>query len=242
MARLRFGTVIVAGVVALGAIATGVHAQVTPPAAATPATIAVTTQATTPATTPATHPLTRPISKPVPQPAPKPADKPLWTQLTPAQKTALEPLHGEWDALEGVRKQKWLEFTKSFATMSPEEQQRVHERMRVWVKLTPDQRKVARHNFVQAKTIAPHEKSATWESYQQLPDAQKQKLAEQAARKPLTNLPPTRAAQHATPPALHATLACPAGSVRNTASAAPACIAPAAPAAPGIVTSAAPAK
>jgi len=173
MRRLRFGMLVLAGAVALAS--NGLRAQTAP---AAPAATAV-----------------KPAVKPVPKPAAKSADKPLWNQLTPTQKIALEPLHGEWDPLEGVRKQKWLEFTKSFATMTPDEQQRVHERMREWVKLTPEQRKVARQNFVQAKTIAPNEKSATWETYKQLPDAQKQKLAEQAAHKPLTTVAPAKATQ-----------------------------------------------
>ena len=131
--------------------------------------------------------------------------------------------------------------------MNPDEQQRVHERMREWIRLTPEQRKLARSNYIQSKTIAPNEKSATWESYKQLPDDQKQKLAAQATHKPLTNLPPAKAPQNATAPALHGTLACPAGSVKNTASAAPPCVAVApvaqAPAAAtAIVTSSAPVK
>jgi hypothetical protein len=225
MRRLRFGMLIVAGATALASL--GLRAQVAPPAAAAPA----------PA--PVASIVPRPVPKQAPKPAPKSADKPLWSQLTPIQKTALEPLHTEWDPMEGVRKQKWLEFTKSFATMTPEEQQRVHERMREWVKLTPEQRKLARQNFIQSKTIAPNEKSATWESYKQLPDAQKQKLAEQATHKPLTGLPPQKPGQHAPAAALHDTLACPTGSIKNTAAATPGCVpAPV----PGMVTSAAPAK
>jgi len=187
MRRLRFVTPVVAGAIAL-ACAAGLHAQVAPPAAA-PAPAAIPPL------------LAKPAVKPVAKPSSKLGDKPLWSQLTPAQKTALDPLHGEWDPLEGVRKQKWLEFTKSYATMKPDEQQRVHERMREWIRLTPEQRKLARSNYIQSKTIAPNEKSATWESYKQLPDAQKHKLAEQATRKPLTNLP-SKAAQHATAPVL----------------------------------------
>lgn len=164
------------------------------------------------------------LAKPVAKPAVKTADKPIWSQLSPAQQVALEPLHAEWDPMEGVRKQKWLELANHFATMKPEEQQRVHEKMRAWVKLTPDQRKLARQNYAQAKTISPVEKSATWESYKQLPDEQKQKLAEQAVHKPLTNLPSTKAVSRPAP-VLHGALACPAGSVKNTASPTPACVA-----------------
>jgi hypothetical protein len=68
--------------------------------------------------------------------------------------------------------------------MSPLEQQRVHERMRQWMKLTPQQRNLARENFNKARKLAPGEKAATWESYKQLPEEQKRKLAKAATRKP----------------------------------------------------------
>jgi len=132
------------------------------------------------------------------KPAARAADKPVWSQLSPAQRLALEPLHAEWDPMEGARKKKWLELANHYASMSPEEQQRVHERMREWVRLTPAQRKAARQNFTQARTIAPNEKTATWESYKQLPDEQKQKLAEEARRK-APNGKPTAAASSAAP-------------------------------------------
>jgi hypothetical protein len=181
-------------------------------------------------------------AKPAPRAAVKTADKPVWNQLSRTQQIALEPLHAEWDPMEGVRKQKWLEVANRYAAMKPEEQQRVHERMREWVRLTPDQRKAVRQNFAQAKTISPDTKSATWESYKQLPDDQKQKLAEQAKRKQLTNVPAAKPAQHSVTPVLRGVQACPAGSVRNTASATPACVAAAPSAGPGIVTSSAPVK
>jgi hypothetical protein len=163
-------------------------------------------------------------AKPAPKLAVKPADKPVWAQLSKTQQAALEPLHAEWDPMEGVRKQKWLALAKSYATMKPEEQQRVHERMREWIKLTPEQRKVARQNYTQSKTIAPDQKSATWESYKQLPDEQKQKLAGQASRKQLTNLPPAKATPRGT------AAAAVAGNANGTAAAAPANTAATAPA------------
>ena len=192
--------VAVCSALALAICAAGLHAQPAPPAPA------------------------KTVKAPV-----KAGDKPLWNQLSPAQKIALEPLQKEWDPMESVRKQKWLELAKSYATMKPEEQQRVHERMREWVRLTPAQRAAARQNYTQAKTLAPNEKSATWESYKQLPDAQKQKLAEQAARKQLTNLPPAKSTPRSTTPVLRS--AQPGAAPLATP-----------PVAPGIVTSAAPAK
>lgn len=121
--------------------------------------------------------------------------KPFWTDLTPTQQQALAPLAQEWDKLDTFRKNKWLAIGNRFSSMKPDEQQRVQERMREWVALTPEQRRVARENYVRARKLKPDQKSAQWEEYQQLPEEQKRKLAADAAsRKQVTTLPPP--AQH----------------------------------------------
>lgn len=125
-----------------------------------------------------------------PPSAPAQPDKPLWRALTPAQQLALAPLSGEWDKMEGARRQKWLEIANRFSSMKPDEQQRVHERMRDWVRLTPAERRVVRENYSRTKKLDPGKKSAQWQQYQQLPEEQKKKLAADAARrKQVANLP-----------------------------------------------------
>ena len=109
--------------------------------------------------------------------------KPLWQDLSNAQQLALQPLKNEWDVMEGTRKRKWLEMSRRFASMSRAEQDRVHERMRQWVRLTPEQRNLARENFTRTRKLAPGEKTATWESYKQLTPDQKRRLAQTGARK-----------------------------------------------------------
>lgn len=122
---------------------------------------------------------------------PQPAVRPLWTELTPAQQQALAPLASEWNQLDAFRKNKWLAIGNKFAGMKPDEQQRVQERMRDWVALTPEQRRVARESYARAKKLNPDQKSAHWEQYQQLPEEQKKKLAAgAAAKKPVATLPP----------------------------------------------------
>ena len=156
----------------------------------------------------------------------------LWTQLSRPQQLALEPLVGEWDKMEVARKQKWLEIANRFSSMKPDEQQRVQERMRAWIKLTPEERRLARENYTLSKTIDKGQKSAQWEQYQALPEEEKKKLAADAAiKKQVTNLPPKTQPKAIAPtkPA-PAVLPCPAGTVRNTAASAPACIALPAPA------------
>ena len=124
-------------------------------------------------------------------PASATLDKPVWRELNRAQQVALEPLHQEWDAMEGVRKQKWLDIANRFSSMKPDEQQRMHERMRAWLKMTPEERRVVRENYTMTKKLDKSAKSVQWEQYQQLPEEEKRRLAaEAAARKHVTNVPP----------------------------------------------------
>jgi hypothetical protein len=162
----------------------------------------------------------------------KPLDKPLWNSLTASQKAALAPIADEWDQADGVRKQKWLEIANRFASMKPDEQARVHERMRDLFKMTPEERRVVRENYTRAKKIDPSQKSEEWEKYQQLPEEKRKQLAEDAAsaraKKQVANLPPASQANvktvapiKRTPPPLPA---CAPGTVKNTAASTPPCI------------------
>jgi len=120
-----------------------------------------------------------------------PPAKPLWAELTPAQQQALMPLAAEWDKLDAPHKKKWLAISRRYAALKPEQQVRLQNRMRDWIKLTPEQRRVARESYSRAKKLNPGEKSAEWRQYQQLPEEQKKKLAKDAAaKKRVTNLPP----------------------------------------------------
>lgn len=121
--------------------------------------------------------------------------KPLWIDLTPAQQQALAPLAGEWDKLDSFRKNKWLAIGNKYARMKPDEQQRVQERMRDWVKLTPEQRRIARESYARAKKLNADQKSAQWQQYQQLPEEQKKKLAADAASKKRVATLPSASAQ-----------------------------------------------
>jgi hypothetical protein len=167
--------------------------------------------------------------------ADKAGDKPLWRSLTPAQQLALQPLQGEWDQMDGVRKQKWLQLAARFANMNPEEQERVHARMRDWAKLTPEQRELARETYNRTRKITPDQKAATWENYLQLPDDQKKKLAASATGRKAPAVVPSQADAKVVAPLGRGATSCPAGSVRNSLSATPPCVTP------GAVPGAAPA-
>jgi hypothetical protein len=164
-------------------------------------------------------------AKPAPQSSHKGGDKPLWRTLTPAQQLALQPLQAEWDQMDGVRKQKWLQLANRYTSMKPEEQQRVQERMREWAKLSPAQRELARETYARARKIAPDQKTASWESYQQLPDEQKKKLAASVAGRKTTSVVPSQANGKVVAPLGQGATSCPAGTVKNSVSATPPCVA-----------------
>ena len=120
----------------------------------------------------------------------KSLDKTLWKDLTPMQQQALEPLSPEWDKMDSLRKKKWLDIASRYSAMKPDEQTRVHERMREWIKMTPEQRRQVRQNYARAQKIGPSQKSAQWEEYQQLPEEQKRELAAKGTvKKQVANLP-----------------------------------------------------
>ena len=122
----------------------------------------------------------------------KPDTKPLWNELTPVQQHALAPLAGEWNKMTLNGKEKWLVIGNKFAAMTPAEQERMQERMRDWVKLTPVQRRSVRESYTRAKKLDADKKSAQWKEYQQLSDEQKKKLSQAKLPKHVAALPATQ--------------------------------------------------
>ena len=114
--------------------------------------------------------------------------KPLWSELTPMQQQALQPLAGTWGTINEAQKRKWLAVSKNYPSLPPEGQATMHGRMNEWVNLSPLQRAEARLNFATTKELSrqltPEEKLAKWQTYQSLSADEKQKLADKASAKP----------------------------------------------------------
>lgn len=106
-----------------------------------------------------------------------------WAALSPAQRAALLPLQSQWNSIEDGRKRKWLDIAARYPRMTAEQQQRLRDRMAEWAAMTPTQRNAARIQFETARLVPPDERQARWDAYQALPEAQRQALAEQAARR-----------------------------------------------------------
>jgi len=120
-----------------------------------------------------------------------------WSELKPAQQTALRPLEREWPGIAADQKQKWLQLSQRVPSMTPAEQARVQERMVEWARLSPQQRGQARLNFEEAKKLPPQDRQARWEAYQALTPEQRQQLAARA--RPAASAA-SDAGHHAAPP------------------------------------------
>lgn len=106
-----------------------------------------------------------------------------WPALTAEQQQALAPLAADWNSLDSSHKKKWLEIGNKLPSMQPEERSRIQNRMREWIKLSPQQKYIARENYWLTKKIESGQKSAHWQEYQQLSDEQKKRLAVAATGK-----------------------------------------------------------
>lgn len=120
--------------------------------------------------------------------------QPDWKQLSAQQREILSPLAGEWDAMESFRRKKWLGIAERYASMSPEEQERVQRRMRDWAKLAPEERKQAREKYKTLQKVSPEQRESlrqNWEDYKALPEEEKKRLKAEAVRRPpVSTLPP----------------------------------------------------
>lgn len=117
-----------------------------------------------------------------------------WAHLSQAEQEALAPLAGQWDHFTDHRKIKWLKIAARYSRMSVKERERLHDRMKEWIRISPEQRRIARENYLLSKHMAPAQREHAWQAYQKLPEEQKKKLAaaEHKNRRPtVVSAPPS---------------------------------------------------
>lgn len=133
---------------------------------------------------------------------------PAWAALTPAQQSALAPLKDDWQDIDAIRKQKWLEIAARFPSLPAEERQRIQQRMGEWARMTPEERGRARLQFQEARQISPEQRQARWDAYLALPAEERRALAASARTVPKASAtdvrPPAAAARSGSAPPLRA--------------------------------------
>lgn len=114
-----------------------------------------------------------------PAPVPKSAVKVggAWSELTPAQRSALAPLEHEWASLGPERRAKWLQVAARFPSMSEAERERAQARMSAWSQLSPQERGQARLRSQEVRGLSAQERQARWEQYQALPPEKRRQFA-----------------------------------------------------------------
>jgi Protein of unknown function (DUF3106) len=116
-----------------------------------------------------------------------------WARLSAAEHVALAPFASQWDSFSDERKRNWIRIASRYPKLSPDAQKRLHDRMTEWVRMTPDQRRVARENYQVSKELPRETRQNAWKAYQQLPEEQKERLAasERKRRPSVVSAPPS---------------------------------------------------
>jgi hypothetical protein len=118
--------------------------------------------------------------------------QPGWTALTPEQKTILAPLEKEWGQMDAFRRKQWLGIAQRYPEMTHLEQASMQRNMREWVRLAPEERKLAREKYKSLKRISPEERQLVkqrWEEYSTLTEEEKERLRSKAPKKPKVRTP-----------------------------------------------------
>lgn len=116
-----------------------------------------------------------------------------WMSLSSAQREALAPLERDWPRIDAGRQKKWLDVAGRFEKLPVDERERVQQRMADWSRMSPDERSRARLNFQELRSAsAPDELQSRWQTYQALPDSQKNELAKRASTPSAQTAPPVK--------------------------------------------------
>jgi hypothetical protein len=108
---------------------------------------------------------------------------PSWSSLTNSQKETLATLQEDWGTLSVEQRTKWVQLANRYEKLPETDRERLKSRMSDWAKLSTNDRRVARANFIKSLDIPNDKKSEAWEAYQQLTPEEKKQLADEAAEK-----------------------------------------------------------
>jgi hypothetical protein len=114
---------------------------------------------------------------------------PSWVGLTPNQKDTLSSLQEDWQTLSPEQKNKWIGIANRYENRSQAEKDLLKSRMSDWSKLSQNDRRVARANYLSSLDVPTEKKAEAWEAYQQLSPEEKKRLAEEAAEQNKTKKP-----------------------------------------------------
>lgn len=125
-------------------------------------------------------------ASPMPKPPTAPigsdlAPAPSWSDLSPAEKSALAPLATQFDRLDKQQRRKWQILATKFPKFSPEKQKNIQARMIAWANMTPEQRAAIRQQAL-ANRDRKGNRSESWSKWVDLEEESKSNLHEKALK------------------------------------------------------------
>ncbi len=104
--------------------------------------------------------------------------EPLWTDLTPQQRSVLEPFGAQWNTWSAQEKRVWVSLANKFPQYTPAEKAKAKQRIKDWAALTPEQRRLARSNYRLANKLPKAELADTTKRYEGMTQEQRTVLRE----------------------------------------------------------------
>jgi len=95
-----------------------------------------------------------------------------WDNLSPEQKTILEPAKPDWEKLTQMQRTHLINAARHYPSLTPEEQARFRARIPEWTRLPKEQREEARKNYKTYRALPPEKKEAVkshWQAVQPPP-------------------------------------------------------------------------
>ena len=102
--------------------------------------------------------------------------EPGWEDLDETQQEILAPFAPEWNTWPIAEKRSWLAFADRMQQLPEAQRQRARRRILEWANMSPEERRIARLNYQNARRRPMPERVKEWERYQSFSYAERERL------------------------------------------------------------------
>ena len=129
--------------------------------------------------------------------------EPGWEDLDETQQEILAPFAPEWNTWPIAEKRSWLAFADRMQQLPEAQRQRARRRILEWANMSPEERRIARLNYQNARRRPMPERVKEWERYQSFSYAERERLRHSEQAHDIAAAQRTRR-RHAAAPRTHA--------------------------------------
>lgn len=106
-----------------------------------------------------------------------------WSSLSVQQREVLAPVQPQWGQLDAGTRDRLALLAARYPAWSPQEQQRLRERLAEWAQLSSAERQRIHLGFQAAQRVNPSAREEKWQRYQALSPEQRLALQERGTRR-----------------------------------------------------------